>query len=168
MLQEIDSFLIDEVFQPLAHKFQRLTGKTNFWLAKWCGIMTAISGISFATALYYKYETPGLFFLGVAILYAFWMLITIIYAEIKDQSIPDHFLNTDRIRYVPDRMVILLLLLVSSIILPSLFLKVEGLFLELSIIFGWWSIYFMSCTPLPPGTSKFRKWLNRLLWKLNE
>jgi len=28
--------------------------------------------------------------------------------------------------------------------------------------------YLLACTPLPPGTSKFRELLNKLLWKAHD
>ena len=53
----LDDFLFDCVFQPFAHKFQRATGRTNFWLAK---ISAAFAFAAMVVVFMYQINLGGL------------------------------------------------------------------------------------------------------------
>lgn len=178
MLQRADNVLIDDLFQPLAHRAQRLTGKTNFWLAKWACILGCI-------ALLFTCVQAVLFF-GIASLMGklvVFLLLTEIFLaffhirelEREDRRFSENregVMNKERIIGSRKRaMMLILLLFFITFLLPLAFatpiwgMTVSFVVAEIAYLSYY---YFHACTPLPPGESKARKWLGAFLAKLNE
>ncbi|MEK7614330.1 MAG: hypothetical protein AAB428_01540 [Patescibacteria group bacterium] len=172
MFIEIDNWMFSHVFGKSAHWFQMLTGRTNFWLAKWFCI-TGYSSLS--AAWMFTGEVFPIGFLCTNILWGIMIASVLVYQIEKFEARCNRspgFINEARYLRCSPRVLFLCLTPAMFPLLLLLFLLFGGVtacFLIVVYAVGAVSTeYFLACTPLPPGTSKLRQLLNRTLWKLNE
>ena len=158
----IDDYLIEFWFQPLAHKFQRLTGKDTFFLSYCCCL--AFWCIAMFISLFLHPLMGGI---------VTWSAIRAAHdisdakrKYYKDNSNQDAaFANANRYDNAKKIRRIVCFVFDSYFfmsILPIIH-KLSSWF-TIMLIIGLFShlgmYYFTSCTPLPPGTGLFRKWLD--------
>ena len=163
---KIDSWLIDSVFQPFSHWFQRLTGKDNFYLAR--------------MVLYTQLFCVGIMTTWFPLVLIFLLLLCpfVTIALIKIISITENVCHEDlvsgcRNRYYNAPMVVLtrMFAVFSFFLLQMQMVRME---IDIGFVTGMSAahftvcisviivLYLCACTPLPPGESKIRKWLNSL------
>ena len=91
MLHKIDDFLIDKISQPLAHWWQKLTGLTNFWLARWYSVLfvvfMALAVINFS-GIYLSFS-KGLIVITTVLVFNFFT----VYKNMENHTL----MNEDRI-----------------------------------------------------------------------
>jgi len=175
VLSKIDDILIDKLYQKFAWWFQKMTGRTNFWLAEAsCNTFTlsviAIAGRGLAS------EKVTLFW----IVTTFVVMVAIFAFEIIKENIrrdekyffekTDSGMNHFRITGFTGRMMSLLVASILAINDLATFLLSGGyLQLVLNALFdiSFVSIYyFLSCTPLPPCKGLVKEWLEARKKKL--
>jgi hypothetical protein len=156
-----------------AHWFQRLTGRTNYFLAKIGVTMAAVSLLILIANYYFK-------FLPVFILSPSWLLLGIVMitsllhdAYCLDKSEKAAQLSTERVRdplMLSSSPAMRLLCLFPSILCTTmswiLFIRhpIWEVFMMVAVIMGLINgatifLYFTAVDPLPPGTSKVRQWI---------
>ena len=159
-----DQFLIEVIFERFAHWFQRLTGKTCFWMARFsmCVLFVTI-GIDIGVSLC-QYKAADL--LMNVIVGGF--LISVIPGAIQkvERKVVPGVRNYLAIATWPVliRSYSVITLMLNLIFFPALQKPPTGQVGYLALIM---TIYFMSCTPLPPGKSKIKKWLESASQKWN-
>lgn len=168
-LEKIDDLLINGV-EAFSHKFQILTGKNCFFLAK---VMLIIAiCISFIGILYvYKDEekiaglTIAFTTFGVIIVYSFTLIYS--YKFVENECIemlkrglknPARLLSKDRISLIIPALLIIFFSIPAYYNSPAH--PVFLIFMPFLVVCIVLSIYFSYCTPLPPGISKVKQWIN--------
>ena len=159
-MKAIDSFLLDRVFQPFAHWFQDWTGKNNFSLSRvfiyisyFCHILYVLSSLFLR-----KPSSTGSVIIRVAFsfLALFLMLWTIGNTEREVKGSLENALANPRKLSLQWVRIFSVFLDISNLYIPN---NESTLRLLTGILAGinfTLSIYFVSCTPKPPSTSKFR------------
>ena len=167
LINFIDDYLIEFWFQPLAHKFQRLTGKDNFFLTKFCFILHWLSSIS---AGYLQSKKSSEIY-GWS---TFLIIILLLWTYSSQRNYRDASGNSPLRAMNPQRwyplnkglrtiIVVFAIQIIFCVHIPHILddgtqlLGCVGLTSELSLSSGY---YLIACTPLPPGTGLFRKWLD--------
>lgn len=165
------------LFTRFCHWFQRLTGRTNFWLARWAvagGAMSVMASFSavisefkknhdivaIACLLYMAYICvsfiPGLFLDGLA-------------CEKQDEDV----LNEEKSihKRIADKRNIYIRFVVccwvgsvTPVILSDL-LDILAVARGSFPLFIWIYVYLIAVNPLPPSTSKIGEWLKGLFTK---
>lgn len=167
----LDDFLIDEVFQKFAWWFQKLTGRTNFWLARASYLMAALFVIPWLIPFQLSPLPSSLVIMTIlALLY----LAATLWINQKLKEIEKKFLERQseeatvsqfRIVGVPLRIIgIFVCLIISgwSILFYKVTANMGFLWGIAFSVFSVKGLYFFSCTPLPPGKSKVKEWLKSL------
>lgn len=165
----LDSFLLEKVFQKFSNFFQRMTGKTCFFLARalfliaavFCGMI--VLWVTFASKDT-DYYVMFLCFLGI---FLFFSDVNEMQGREKDFE--------ENIEAAKNRDTELLLLfrrlshgaiaLFAVFLFPTATEKGREFALLLFVIVFLASSlgnYFASCTPLPPGKSRIREWIGNL------
>ncbi len=166
-----DSFLIDNVFEPLSHWTQKMIGATNFTLAKLMVVLEIVGELVGIYTLMYIFN----FTLGV---YS-WLVISTACGAYRSRTM----LNTIREEEESDRLrpatqkrrhdekflhrmagITFCVLLFVKLINVIMLTPVTGIIVSISgfmvALFGFTcKEYFLACTPLPPGESKFQQWM---------
>ncbi len=155
---KIDNYLIDHRFEPFAHKFQRLTGKTNFWLAKVSWVILVLSALSVMGSAAYVFGPV----LALCLVLIFKKLTATEKEFFAEQS---NHMNDLRISMLQSRASGLMVFCPTYLFIFLLSGHLEWIFISFTTLSG---PYFAACTPLPPGTSKFRQWVNKMLWKVSD
>lgn len=169
MLERLDKALL-RVFTRISHSFQRLTGKTNFFLAK----LAAMFAICVALMQVINYWVPifgkphGLFF------HLIFVMLMIHYTVQCDQA-EDSILSGGRVLpgwvfetrvFGRRRFWLVLALIEVFLIMPlpigedrSVFLVylTRSIACNLAVFH-----YLISVDPLPPGTSKLQEWAKNI------
>jgi hypothetical protein len=154
MFQWFDDFLIDKVFEPFAHWFQKLTGKDCFWLAE---IIIGLYIILYGWEISLESENMLLFALRFAV---FGSFLIFVYIRQTHQWREHTYRNLDKgfanpLRKIPILRILLWIVAFLTLIPFNWFTVAD------SITLLCWA-YLISCTPLPPGQSKLKKWLEKL------
>jgi hypothetical protein len=161
----IDSFVIDKVFEPFSHWWQRLTGMNNFWQARQALMLSFIFSILFVAAEFKNaYLTVCIFISG----FFFYGLLYILMIIGEQNYLGRDYLQGGKnpkctnLLYATTRLVILFLFMFFTCL--SLFIIVKINDYHFLFIVGAYTMitaaaYFDSCTPLPPATSKVKEWL---------
>lgn len=163
-MHKIDDWLIDSVLQPFAHWFQKLTGKTNFFLARAAAIAsTCLHGLweqNLHGGINVCIGSIFLFCLGMYVVRTFEQ------AFYRQQKSGSMFCNPTRIshHHQSTRGLLNYLFLGLSTTLP--FVAEQLYYLHSSMFFWILMNYFCCLTPLPPGESKFKKWATSIGTKL--
>ncbi|MBI4708888.1 MAG: hypothetical protein HY764_01635 [Candidatus Portnoybacteria bacterium] len=154
-----DSFLIDRIFQPFGHWFQRLTGKTNFWWGIICWFFMWAS-FTWDILLSKPDLSGGAIAVWAIFSFFFFSMPTLLLAPLEkkvlsgvEETPPK--INPLLIALFPARIFTLGLFLFSIFDAP-------GIGLNMGMLFLLCAYYFLSCTPLPRCTSKVREWLRKL------
>jgi len=161
----IDDILLDKIFQRISNFFQRTTGLTCFFLAK-----IAIVA-SWSAMVIWIFTLPDLHYLLrilLAICSLIYLLIVWVHLNAYDEkedalSSRVNVMNSSVITDFPIRMLAWFFLITTSISSegrqPYL---ISSRYLRICLVFVVVYLYFASCTPLPPGKSRIRKWLESL------
>lgn len=161
MLMKIDDVLIDYGFQKFAHWFQRLTGKTCFFLGKWMFALSSATLTVQSTVFLFtssrKWESFLTLFLALMHGLLVWRLET---KERSWEKGPKEFLNEDRAIFLHVRVLCFMAMVplnvwqvLSFTIGGDVIDGLEALWTFLYVS----GLYFSACTPLPPSKSKIRK-----------
>ncbi|MBI1957310.1 MAG: hypothetical protein HYS44_02535 [Candidatus Niyogibacteria bacterium] len=150
-----DNWLILQ-FERFSHWFQRLTGKTNFFLT--AALSLVISVVYFFLAFFTQLP---IYFIGSA-----FFFIYSIFAQWSEKQGLDRvsrgFANPKK-TLLPIKFI---RIGIPVIYVPLIFSNLEfGVvnWMSNGILFLVWAIlYLFACDPLPPGTSKLREWANSL------
>jgi len=171
----LDAFLIDKVFQKFAWWFQKLTSRTNFWLARVCFIIAALCYILWIAVPFSSLSwLSGLIVSLTVVFYVTAMLWMVQRLEkweeifLKKQG-NQPTVNMLRVMGVFIRIMGLFICLIvgsQSILLYQMTEWLSFLFGLLFSAIGVAGVYFQSCTPLPPCKSKVREWLQAFKAKL--
>jgi hypothetical protein len=181
--EKIDNFLLDDIHEPIQQKFQRLTGKNCFFLAR---IFLETQGILWIliVVLFFEYGgvkiQPQSFFLEMMLNLAFSfiffreieiisikMSILRIYETDFNKILKKDLYNPLRLTLFKPRIKKIFYLFLKTTICLILFgqqfiFSKAGVCYILILFFRIIEIYFTSCTPLPPGTSKVRQWIKNM------
>jgi hypothetical protein len=165
----IDSAILNAT-EFLCHRFQRLTGRTNVWLAVQLTNLSVI--VYFLWAALYFWNTDlvlrvgvGLFCCGV-----FYVLTqTILKVPIEEyesnayRRVAKGYRNPRRVRDVLLRTSFLTLSIVLGYPLLFLYIKFHvriGLLSSFLIVLMTVLLYLLACDPLPPCTGRIREWIH--------
>ena len=167
----VDLFLIENVFERFAHWFQRLTGKTNFWLAN-VSLLLIIFTVGMDSAL--DVAQGNMF---GAFCLTFFSAITVPIFRFatyiaERRSVPG-MRNGSAIDPISIFIRIAIFLIpglyeISPVITDMtsqmpLSIRVIGHWVDLVQSCGFICFfYFMACTPLPPRKSKMKQWAEKL------
>jgi hypothetical protein len=164
----IDSAILD-LTEWFCHKFQRLTGRTNMWLAVqftnlsiivyfvWAGVYFWSSAIAARVAL-------GLFCSGLlcALTQTIFKVPIEAYENDAYRRVAKGLRNPRRVRDAQLRIAFLTLcvVLLYPILFVYLNLRAPIFLLTYSlIVLTTVVLYLLACDPLPPGAAKLREWL---------
>ncbi len=155
LLRKCDEIILD-LFQVVSHKIEKSVGWSNFLLAR------LILLIGLAIDLVFD-DVFGRILYFVAVLSAFASLTI---DEVSKPSVQSEAYANPR-RYLPN---LIRLRIFSSILVSlALILRVLGVYLlavlDWPLICMWAYMYLSSCDILPPGMSRFRKFLKSLVPK---
>lgn len=182
MFKRLDDFLLHKA-ERFAHWFQRMTGRTNFWLAKLCFVAYCLGGgvsmllvpvpraIAGPNADAMNWFGPVM--MGTVLLVGTWRLFPYI------ARVEEHYLSGNHTAHAFTLLMSQLWplrLLTMVMRLPATFTLAYSL-LDPShavalgggaglVLFSWTGVccyYFASVVPLPPGKSKVREFLESLL-----
>jgi len=169
ILKTADDFLMDRVIQPFSHKFQRLTGKTNFWLAK----MSFAFSVATVVVWYMLLASGTKYLIGISsyavgavaylvMYYAFARGYDKDEEEFFAKSADEALMNPRRISRASKRKIDLVW---TSFVIIAAASSVGSKYFSSA----WpWPIYFAgltfagyfeSATPLPPCKGKVKEWL---------
>lgn len=160
----MDNFLVDRIFQKFSNSFQKLTGKSCFFIS---GLFYYLISIMFfilaATALVCLKGFVGV--LGsVPSFFVALIFFALGYHIKKEEKIfylaAASSLNLNKVLLEPLR--ILLLLIFPLYVYGLANGKIPWPFFVFFVFFGL-AIYFASCIPLPPCKSKIRVWLESFI-----
>lgn len=170
LLETIDARLL-ALFTMFSHKFQRLTGRTNFFLAK---LSVALVMLSVAVELV-NYWIPilsrksTLFNVATNGIIAIWLVMCAYQCDEADnQLFSSEKAKYDFLAFWVDPSILRIMWLCLSwvaliIYTPTLFApKVSIIFDIIDFSYahgGALFYYFLSVDPLPPGKSKIREWV---------
>jgi len=169
MFQEIDDFVIDRLFQPFSHKFQRFTGRDNFFLAR-CSLFVQ-SMFSGMYLLYFDKQTllnevGDKFFFVLGWIMISQIPITCLYIHQTEKRTANSVLrgcmNDERFRFIHPRSTSLVLLPLGIIGSMGIFLYPFSLIPTSVLVALNTTSYFLVCTPLPPTKGKVREWWTSL------
>jgi uncharacterized membrane protein len=166
IIEAIDSFLLEKVFQKFSDFFQMATGMTCFFLAKIAIILSFASWVIFVISD--PDDNPYLLIISLFTLYLAynaWKLTAI--ADVAEWQMNEgrRMKNPAALALFPLRFLSLLIFPLSLIGALSLrghdgwISDLRLLYLTAFVMFEVIWIYFFSCTPLPPGESKVKQWL---------
>lgn len=164
----LDSAILD-VVEWLCHRFQRLTGRTNVWLAVQLSNLSVI--VYFASAAAYFWLSDVTLRIGLAVfcaglLYLLSQTVFKVPVEAYENSAYRRVANGLRNpRRVRDALLRIVFLTLGVVLLPpTLFVYVN---LRLAVFLLTYSLivlttivlYLLACDPLPPCTGKVTEWL---------
>jgi hypothetical protein len=164
---------IDSAMLTLAewfcHKFQRLTGRTNVWLAVQLTNLSIIVYFIWANAYFWRSDVAARIVLGLFCCGLLYMLTQTIFKEPIEayennayRRVAKGFRNPRRVQ---DALLRILFLTLSLVLLgPILFVYIN---LHLPIVLLSYSLialttvvlYLLACDPLPPCAGKVTEWL---------
>jgi len=158
---------IISIFEVFAHKFQRLTGKDNFFLVRaflvvvvTCRLVQGMRGYQIGRLMPYTDFISA----GIYVLFSLTIL-NLIERQVKKESGVGFANHQKHVTIIRLLRFALLLSAIQTTFLHQI--KFEPDFvIRLGYLIGNWAYWiawvFMACDPLPPQVSKIRQWLNRL------
>lgn len=169
MLAEIDFWLVGW-FEKTTHRWQKLTGKNCFWLAR---IFTLFGGLSagyLVTVAYLVFHANfslaiyagilGLtLFLEILFLFASIRIIEVRIGSSNPFKYVEQFERIWRIVFYP----IFTLIWATGFYLIDRLSLISAIFCASAFIWLTIAWYLKCCDPLPPGTSKVKEWKNKLV-----
>ena len=173
MFQEIDGFVIDRLFQPFSHKFQRLTGKDNFFLTRCCcfveGVLITLFLIQFNKNILIRPEWYQLFLISWGVAGFIVALFPLRIKKIEEETlnaIKKGYGNSERLKFPFLRSIGIIFFPFVPVACQDFFAHP---FVLLPVTFLFCSLlsnYFIVCTPLPPTQGKVREWWTSLNFRL--
>lgn len=157
MFNSVDSFLMNYA-QKFSEKFQKLTGRTCFFLASMCLAVDAAIGFFRLFIIHKDLERIIILFTSLIIL----VLAVIEYFEDKsfNRKKFDGYVNHLIIAGRSLRFFCLSMCLIFCLVaIISKDYSVNNLLRDSGFVAFTLATYFGSCTPLPPKKSKIREWL---------
>src|SRR3989338_4760467 len=162
-----------EKFEKFSHRFQKLTGKDCFWLAKVCigfGVLTSLWNSNLVWKYGHGNDKDILAIWIFGFIYGLMLVsyLPMIYSceeEVKNNQMKN-CANPMRlwcyprffIIWIPCCIMVPLTFFLLKEFVPSAsgVLRIVG-----STVFLWFipTVYFLACDPLPSAKSKVRKWL---------
>ena len=170
----LDSVILDFT-EWACRSFQRLTGRTNVWLAVQLTNLSIIVYFVWAVAAFWNSDIGTRIFVGLfcsSVLYALTQTVFKVPIETLEgnayRRVAQGLRNPRRIRDALLRVSFLTLFLLLGY--PVLFVYVN---LHISVLLLSYSLialttgvlYLLACDPLPPCLGKIREWLNRLAFE---
>ncbi|EKE27682.1 MAG: hypothetical protein ACD_3C00171G0001 [uncultured bacterium (gcode 4)] len=162
-MYKLDDILVDWIFNPIAKRFQLLTGKNCYYLAQICFIMCAIASIMIGVydfmfapyTLSEKLRLAAVLFINsnLFLLAGNWMHEE----RVKFEKMRKKALCNGRLEYQFFRLGLMLLILYINFMIPLIkddFGKQYFEFISLVLTGFELALYFFACTPLPSGESK--------------
>jgi hypothetical protein len=166
----IDAAVLN-LIERLCHRFQRLTGRTNIWLAVQFTNVSIIVYFVWAAMYFWRSDMMvrvafGVF--GCALLYGLTQTVFKVPIEAYENNayrrVAQGFRNPRRVREAHLRIpfLTLSLFLIYPIFIAYVRLRVHIALLSYSlIVLTTVVLYLLACDPLPPCTAKWRAWLRR-------
>lgn len=173
MVDTFDNFLIDRVFEPIAHKLQKLTGVTNFKLTLFFYRISVALLILFL--VFFSESLVVNSILIPLLIVAYFLGIKEIETDEKNHKLG----MVSRARYYKRFSRLFSIFYLIGYVSAGLIMGISGhSFSEIYdleriiMLYVWISIalthYFYACTPLPPAQSILRKMWNSVLTELND
>lgn len=161
MWYPFDRWLIGK-FEAFAHWFQRLTGRTNWFLAL-CAIC-----ISNATFLYFFWKIGDLAIALILGVLSFLDVLAVSSFEMDAARRLEKGLANPRKSFFGATMRLFFVAFIGWLFVPFWFRRfdVDQMTVAFALCFFFLYQYFSACDPLPPGTSKIREWLESFGRKL--
>lgn len=174
-MERIDNFLLDRIFEPIAHKFQIFTGRSNFYLANvffyFCAIFLVIMAI--CMLVFVKGEMIGKISLIIVNMFSSYLFLSCCaYAKKKDREFEnsrERTMNSDRLEHIILRYALVTCSVMMSCFIIAAMLNSKGysVIMTLSsifflVFFMGIALYFFACTPLPKSESKIREFIKSL------
>lgn len=162
------------LFTKFSHWFQRLTGRTNYFLARCCVLISVLAVLLKILNWWFPILTGGTnsIQLTAGILVIVISARIIISVDMAEQIVSSgderkpvtEFESTPLLRILLATMAWLNCGLLAFTWLTTPHLKSWALdvFAESNILFVVFGMYFVAVTPLPPGTNKIREWLKEI------
>lgn len=164
----IDSAILD-LTEWFCRKFQRLTGRTNVWLAVQLTNLSIVVYFVWAGVIFWSEDVAVRLALGLfcsGLLYVLTQTIFKVPIEAYENEafrrVARGFRNPRRVRDARLRISFLTLcfVLFYPILLVSIFLRVHAALLSYSlIVLTTVVLYLLACDPLPPCAGTLRAWL---------
>ncbi len=164
----LDTSLLNLV-ERLCHRFQRLTGRTNVWLAVHVTNLSIVVYFIWTVAFFWSRGLALRIVLALFCGALLWVLTQTIFKvpiESYEQSayrrVAQGFRNPRRVRDAPLRIAFLTLafLLWYPFLLAYRTLQLHvALLTYLLILLTTTVLYLLACDPLPPCTARVRQWL---------
>lgn len=173
---DIDNVLVS-FFTKISHQFQRLTGKTNYFLAKCCVIAMTIS-VLVPLVNYWIHilnKHTDLFKLVLSISISTLNIVVAVCCDEAENQAQQGALHTKPMiaAFVPTeigRLLWAVLAFIDIVTLPIFLVGAAHPILEMiNRTFSFWCFteyYFISVTPLPPCTSKITEWISGFMTSL--
>lgn len=168
----IDSVLV-RLTEWCCHRFQRLTGKTNTWLAVQLTNLSIIVYFVWAAAYLWAGGLALRIFIGLFCSVLFYALTQTVLKEPIEahensahRRVANGFGNPRRLRDAPLRISFLTLsiLLWYPLIFVYTHLRIRIVLLSYAlIVLTTVVLYVLACDPLPPCTAKVKEWVRALL-----
>jgi hypothetical protein len=156
-------------------RFQRLTGRTNVWLAVQLTNLSIIVYFVWAVAAFWNGGIGTRIFVGLfcsVVLYALTQTVFKVPIEMLEgnayRRVAKGLRNPRRVRDALLRVsfLTLSLLLCFPVLFVYVSLHISVLLLSYSLIaLTTGVLYLLACDPLPPCAGKIREWLGRLAWQ---
>jgi len=168
----IDGFILD-LTERLCRRFQRLTGRTNVWIAVQLTNLSIVVYFVWAGAYIFSSRLPfrlalGLFCAGL--LYVLTQTVLKVPVEASEQSayqrVARGYRNPRRFRDALLRILFLALalILVGPVWLIYITLQLPIFLLGYSlIVLTTLLLYVLACDPLPPCAGTVNEWVQRLV-----
>lgn len=179
----IDNFQLDNIFEPIQQKFQRLTGKNCFFLARmFAGVQGALwiliailffvhNGVEIHPQSYILVGILNFLFVFMLLIQIINITLTMMFLKVIEEDpnkiIKKGLCNPLRLLLFKKRIEKIFSLFLNTTFflilvgLQYIFSKF-GICYTLILLFRIIEIYFISCTPLPPETSKVKQWLKNM------
>ena len=164
----IDSGLLS-LTEWACHTFQRLTGKTNVWLAVQFTNLSIIAYFVWATAYFWSAGTVARIVVGLfcgGLLYVLTQTLFKVPIEVYENDayrrVAKGLRNPRRLRDAPLRISFLTLtiVLLGPMLFVYIYLDIRiGLLSYFLAVLTTVVLYLLACDPLPPCAGKVREWL---------
>jgi hypothetical protein len=171
----IDSAVLD-FSEWFCHKFQRLTGRTNVWLALQLTNLSIVVYFVWTFAYFWISDFGVRVFIALFCSGVWYALTQTVFKEPIEayekgvyMRVANGLRNPRRIRDAPLRISFLTLLLMFLMVLPLLWYPPALVYIKLPrpialllyslIALTTVVLYLLACDPLPPCTAKVKEWL---------
>jgi hypothetical protein len=167
----IDTVVLDAI-EWACRRFQRLTGRTNVWLAGQLTNLSIVVYFVWAAAYIFGTHLPLRIVLGVfcgGLLYVLSQTVLKVPVEASEQSayrrVAKGLRNPRRVKDALLRVLFLMLAIVLAgpVALVVSVLKLPAFWLGYSlVVLTTILLYVLACDPLPPCAGRVTEWLRRL------